>query len=180
MFFTQSLTAKFLSELGTFRRLFGLFHELVQCAQFVFRVEVQHARRRVVGPKFFAYAAITRARYIASRKVQQTSVVRLADEVHDVHHSINVRRQGVAQVGIEIRQARAVDNEIEMLAKFFVGSERKSQVWLSDVAFHHFDFFPDESRQIQAISRVERIKNWRFLDHLFETVDGWIRFLATD
>ena len=90
------------------------------------------------------------------------------------------RRQRIAQVGIEIRQARAVDNEIEMLAKFFVGSERKSQVWLSDVAFHHFDFFPDESRQIQAISRVERIKNWRFLDHLFETVDGWVRFLAAD
>ena len=64
--------------------------------------------------------------------MQQGGVVACAEEFEDVGRGADVRRQRVAQVGIEIRQAGAVDDQIERApSRRRTSGDRPRSGWLT-------------------------------------------------
>ena len=114
MFLADGLLGQFASNfftLGFFRRL---LYQLMQVAPFLFGVEASDCGGRVVGAKLFAHAAVARAGNVAGGKVDQTAMIRVPHEVQNVHSRVDVRGQSIAQIGIEVGQSGAIDDEVKV------------------------------------------------------------------
>jgi hypothetical protein len=86
-------------------------------------------------------------------------MIGLADKLEHVHGSVDVGQQRVPQVGIEIREPRAVDDQVEILAQPVADRGRKAKAGLGNIAFNHFDAFSEETRQPRAMPRPQGIKD---------------------
>ena len=71
-------------------------------------------------------------------------MVRLAHKIHDVDHRIHVCGQGIPQIRIKVSQTRTIDDDVELIAKFFSRLGRQPQAGLRNVAVYDFDFFSQE------------------------------------
>ena len=85
----------------------------MQRLPFALGVEIRDASRRVIWLQLFGDAAVARADDIAGGEMQQRGVIGFAKKFDQVDGGFHVAGQRVAQIGIEIGQARAVDHQIE-------------------------------------------------------------------
>src|SRR4030095_10013493 len=99
-------------------------------------------------------------------------------EIDQVKCAVNVDRQRLAQVGVEIGQAGAVDHQVEV---GFHALERRGgdpKARLRDVAFDDFDLFAQEGAEIVAVPGMQVFEERRFGDNLLEAAPGRRRTLA--
>ena len=98
--------------------------EIFQRLPFFYRVEIGDSARRIVFRQFFQDAAVALADYVASGKMQQRGVIAFFQKIQDVRRGTNIHGQGVAQVGVEIGEAGAVDDDVDERARAFAGLAR--------------------------------------------------------
>src|SRR5579862_1490982 len=103
----------------------------MQGTPFILRIEISNSRRSVVGTHGLADTAVSCAGYVASGKMQKSGMVRLADEFRDVHCGVDVGGQGIPQIGIEISQARTIDDEVEIFLHRLSDVRRQTQTGLA-------------------------------------------------
>ena len=137
----QDLLTKSLRDQRAFGARLNLTRELSQRLVFVLRVEIGHAFRSVIGYERFSDAAVAIADHVTGREVQHRRVIALAQEIDQMKRAVNVDRQRLAQIGIEISQAGAVDYQIEIEFQPCEDIGFYSQTRLSDVALDDFYFF---------------------------------------
>src|SRR5579864_341725 len=112
--------------------------------------------------------------------MDQTAVIRLANKFQHIHRGVYVGEQRVAQIGIEICQARAVNDEIEIVPQPPRDLRSKTQLGLRQVPFDHFDLVSQKARQARSIALIQGIEDRRLLNHPLESFARWIRLLAPD
>ena len=110
---SQRLTTKGLVELGALGTFFDAANGFTQRRDFALGVELGIAGRVIIVVQLFGNAAVAHANNVASRKMHQAGVMALAEKIEQMDCRIHVGREGVAQIGVEIRQAGAVDDEVE-------------------------------------------------------------------
>ncbi len=111
----------------------------MQSLQLAFGVEVWQVTRVVIRNQVLDDASVPFARYIAGRKVQQSGVIRAPHKLKDIDGSIRVSNQCIAQIGVEVRQARAVDDEVEVSLQTARSLRTQSEPGLRNIALHDFD-----------------------------------------
>ena len=112
--------------------------------------------------------------------MQKSRVIGRSHELENIDGGVGVRRQGVPQVGIEVGQAGAIDNEIEVLLQAARDLGVESEARLRNVAFDDFDLVAQKVEEPVAMTVEERIEYRRLFHHLFEAPLGRIRLLAAD
>src|ERR1700745_819107 len=108
MLLLERLRAQLGGNPGRIGERFGLADPSFKRFPFLFSVEIREVNRRVVFRKLFEHASVALAHYVASGKMQQSCVMTIAKEVEQVGRRAHIRRQSVAKVRIEIREAGAV------------------------------------------------------------------------
>ena len=114
MLFGQCLTPKFFGDLRPFGSTLGFFDQAMQRLPFPLRVEIGRVNRRIVQPRSFAHPPITGASNIASREMEQSGVVGLANELKHVQGSVDIRAEGITEIGIKVGQPRTVDDQVKL------------------------------------------------------------------
>src|SRR5260370_33232799 len=112
--------------------------------------------------------------------MHQPSVIGGSDELEDVDGSVRVGSKGIAYIRIEVRQARAINNEVEVLlqpARRF-GAESKPR--LSDVSFDDLDLVTQKFEKPIAVPLEQRIEYRRVFHHLLEAAFCRVRLLPAD
>src|SRR5215469_623332 len=100
--------------------------------------------------------------------MEKTGMVRTAHELENIDRSIDVCGKGIAQIGIEVGQAGAVDDEVKIplqASRHLIGN---SKAGLRDIALNNLDFFAQESGESAPILLEQRVEDRRFLDHLLK------------
>src|SRR5947208_13558243 len=83
--------------------------------------------------------------------MQQACMVRTPHKLHHIHRRIYVRNQSLSQVGIEVGQPRAVDDQIELASQPPSNIGRNPQIRPPHIAFHYLHFLPQKTCQPRAI-----------------------------
>src|SRR4029077_2054858 len=130
--------------------------------------------RVVVGRQFFTHPAILLAGHVASGEMQKSCVIGRSHELENIYGGVRIRRQGVPQVGIEVGQARAINNEIKVLLQAACRLGVESQARLRNVAFDNLDLVVQKVEEPVAMMVEKRVENRRIFHHLFETALGRI------
>ena len=112
--------------------------------------------------------------------MHQAGVVALADEFEQMGRGINVGGEGVAQVGIEVGEAGAVDDEIEGGGEAFAGGGVEAEAGGAYVAFDDFEFFFEEGAEVAAVAFLEAIDGGGFFEDFFEAALGGGGAVAAD
>src|SRR5689334_25023202 len=97
--------------------LFDLAHQFMKKAQLTVDIEVFYIAGRVIRLQVFNDTPVASAYDIASGKMQQRGMIGCAEEFDQMRRGFNVAAQSIAQVGIEVRQTRAIHNQIDRAAK---------------------------------------------------------------
>src|SRR5262245_28525858 len=92
--------------------------------------------------------------------------------------AVNIDRQRLAQVRIEIGQAGTVDHQIQVRFQPLQGLRLDTQTRLRDVSFDNFGLFGQESAKTVAVPDMQILKQRRFGDDLLEAARGGRRTLA--
>src|SRR5262245_66321898 len=92
--------------------------------------------------------------------------------------AVNVDRQRLAQVGVEIGQAGAVYHQVEIGFQLLERRGFDPEARLRDVAFDDFDLFAQEGAEIAAVPDMQIFEERRFGDDVFEEAEGSRRTLA--
>jgi len=108
---------------------------------FAFRVELGVVGRIVIVVQFLGDPSIAHADHIAGGKMHQPGVAALPQKVKQVDCGIHIGRKRIAQIGIEIRQARAVHNQVERFCQARLRGLVKPQARQAHIPFHDFYFF---------------------------------------
>ena len=114
--FAERLPPQRRRDLRAFGARFGMRHDFLQRLPLALGVEIRNAERRVVRLHFLDDAAVLRAHHVARRKMQQRGVIRFAQKFDQVKDRRDVARQRLAKIRIEIRQAGAVDDQVQTCA----------------------------------------------------------------
>ena len=180
VFLFEGLLLQFFGDLGTLGARLGLFDHIVQIAPLFLGIESGHACGSVIRLHALAYTPIALPVHIARGKMQQGAVVRCANEVNEMVGRIHIDSHRVAQIGVEIRKARTVDDQVEFPAEArrYFGIEAHSG--LRNVAVHDFDFVGQQRTELVAVLIEQRVENGRLLDHLFEALAGRVGRLRTN
>src|SRR6266571_159834 len=101
----------------------------------------------MVGNDLLADPAIPLAGYVAGRKMQKSGMVGAAHEFENIDSRIGIGRESVAQIGIKVRQAGAVNDQVETFLQIAGGWFAQSQTGLDDIAFNHLDLIAQEIRE---------------------------------
>src|ERR1700719_3001898 len=96
----------------------------------------------------------------------------LAHKVEDVRCGLDIRRERVAQVGIEVREARTIDDEIERAAQALTNFGGEAQMRLAAVSLDYFHAFAQELRETLAVLRGEGLEYRRFLNDALESLES--------
>ena len=180
MFFFSRLLPQFLRNFRPLGPRFRGFHELVQRMPLFFRVKVRDTSRRVVQTHTFTDPPVALSRNVTGGKVQQRRLFRSTDKLDQVIGRVHVDGQRIPQVRIEIRQPRAVDDDIQLALQTRRHFRIQPQSGLRYIAFN--DFHPVGEKRVEtiAVAFKQRIENRRLLDHFFETRAARIRLLSPD
>src|SRR5262249_41244189 len=111
----------------------------MEIAPFPLGIEIGDFGRSVIGTKFFTDPAIASAGHITGRKMQQATMIGGTNKLQNVCGSVNVGGERIAQIGIEIGEAGAVNDEVQLLLKAYRHFWGKAKVWASKIALDHFD-----------------------------------------
>ena len=180
VFLAQRLAAQLSGGLWALRQLLGPADQIMQRLMLTFGVEVSNTGRRVVGTQLFADPSIAGSGHVASGKMDQAGVVGPAHKIQDVHGGIDVGSQGIAQVGIKVGQAGAVDNQVQPAPQAGGNLRGQSEPRLARIAFNNVHPFREKSCQTGAIALMKGVKDRGFLDHLFKTPQRGIGLLPPD
>src|SRR5579864_1099082 len=112
--------------------------------------------------------------------MQKPGVVGATDKFENVEGCVGVRCKSVAKVGIEIGEAGAIDDQIEILLQGASYIKTQTQPGLGDIALDHLDFIAQEHGQEVAVAIEERIEYRRVFDHLLEAAFTGIRLLTAN
>ena len=107
-------------------------------------------------------------------------MIRPANKFDQVISRIHIHSQSVAQIGIEIRETRAVHNQIERLlqARLRLGIHAESR--LADVAFDNVDFLFQKRAKLATVFLLQRIECWRLLENFLKSPLARSRPIAPD
>src|SRR5215467_1137933 len=100
--------------------------------------------------------------------MEKAGMVGTAHELENMDRSVDIGGKGIAQIGIEVGQAGAVDDEIKVplqVSRHLIGN---SKAELRDIALDNLDFFAQESGESAPILLKQRVEDRRFLDHLLK------------
>src|SRR6266481_2474035 len=122
--------------------------------------------------KLFGDTAVAHANHVTSGKMHQAGVIALAQKVEQVNGGIDVGRERIAQIGIEIRQASAVHDDVERFCEACLGGFVEPKTRLADVSFDDFHFFFQKSPELTPVPVVKRVERGRFLDDFLEAPLG--------
>src|SRR6516162_8632418 len=132
-----------LLEFGSNFRALGLSQSkgdpLMQSPPFLLRVKAVRSGGRVVGTEFLAHPAVTRARYVTGRQVDQSAMIRFADKREHIHGRVDIGDQGVAQIRIEIGETGTVDDQVQPPLQTYRVFGVETKAGLRNVAFDNFD-----------------------------------------
>src|SRR5262245_1320081 len=176
--FVHDLLAKPLGDLQALGPRLALRREPPQRFVFGLGVEIGEAFRGVIGRDRFCDAAVAVPHDVTGREVQQRRSVAAAQEIDQVKRAVNIDRQRLTQVGVEIGQAGAVYHQVETGLHALERRRRHPEARLRDVAFDDFDLFAQEGAEIVAVPGVQVFEERRFGDDLFEAAQSRRRTLA--
>ena len=146
MLFFERLLLEFLRDLRTLRARFRRFKHIVQFAPLFLRVKGRHAGRRVIRTHALAHPSIALPVNVASGKMQQSAVIRSANEFDQVKCGIHIHGDRIAQIGIEIRQPRTVDDQVEFPPEPRRHLGLQAHRGLRYIALHHLNLFRQQRR----------------------------------
>ena len=107
-------------------------------------------------------------------------MIRRSHEFENIDGSIRVGRQCVAQVGIEVGQARTVNDQIQVLLQMARRLGAESEAWLGDIPFDDLDLVAQKAEKPVAVALKQRIEHRRVFHHLLEAPVRGIRLLPAD
>ena len=125
-------------------------------------------RRVVIFAQLFAHASISHAHDVARGKVDQPGMLAMAEKLQNVIHGVDVGGERIAQVGIEIRETRAVCDHVHRLLQPRLRFRVQAQARLAGIAFHHFHFVLQEGRQAGSVPLVQGVEGRRLLHNFLE------------
>src|ERR1700722_4340281 len=112
--------------------------------------------------------------------MQQRRMLAIAKEIEQVDSRADIRRQSVAKVGIEIREAGAVDDDVERFCETLTHICSHAKVGTAHIAFDDFDSSPQESGEPFAMLGRELLEHGRFFHHAAETSEGGVGLITPD
>src|SRR4029077_353316 len=83
-----------------------------------------------------------------------------------------IRRERVAQIRIEVRQAGAVDDEIERARQPLTNFWGEAQMRFATVSLYYFHAFAQELRETLAVLRDEGLEYRPFLNDALESLES--------
>src|SRR5580692_3372485 len=110
----------------------------------------------------------------------KSSMIRGSYELENIDRGIRVGRNRVAQVRIEIRQPRAVDDQIQILLQTASRLAIESEPRPGNIPFDHLDLVPQKIEKPVPVALKQRIEYRRVFHHFFETALRRIRLLPPD
>ena len=158
----------------------SLLHKFLERAPLLLGVESRQPAWIVVRSQLLGDPPILLSGHVARREMQEPRVIRRSYELKDIDRSVRISREGVAQVGIEIRQARAVNNQIQVLLQMAGNLGAESKPRLGDVPFDDLDLLAQKIREPVSMPLKQRIEHRRLFHHLLETPLRRIRLLPAD
>ncbi len=101
-------------------------------------------------------------------------------KIQYVIRRVHIHRKCVANVRIEIRQPRAVQDHINILRETIAHFRRESEVRLAHVTIDDFDALTQELTKSVAMLLRERIKNRRFFNRPLKPLQGSVGTVVAD
>src|SRR5258705_5172557 len=91
-----------------------------------------------------------------------------ANKIQEMLGGLDVRRNGVAQIGIEIGEARAVYDQVERTRQAHADIFFQAKPGLTYIAFDHIDLFAENSAKPRTVLFLQTVKRWGFRDNFFK------------
>src|ERR1051325_1471175 len=95
-----------------------------------------------------------------------------SNEIEEMFGGFDVRRNGLAQVGVEVGQARAIYDQVQRTRKARPNTLFKAETGLADISFNHFNFLAKEIAELRAVTFLQTVEYGRFRYNFFETTLG--------
>src|ERR1700756_2246057 len=112
--------------------------------------------------------------------MQQGRVLAIAKEIEQGGWRADIRCESVGEVGIEIREAGAVHDDVERFCETLTHIRGHAESGAAHIAFDDFDSFAKESGETFAVLGRELFKHGRFFHHAAETSEGGVCFIPPD
>src|SRR6266704_2147281 len=109
----QRLTAKRLGQLRTFSACFDSPNRLAQRIDLALGIELRGICGIVIVAQLLGNAAVAHAYSVAGREMHEPGVIALSQKFQQMDRRIDIGRDGITQIWIEIRQASAVHDEVK-------------------------------------------------------------------
>src|SRR5260370_26942928 len=90
-----------------------------------------------------------------------------ANKIQEMLGGLDVRRNGVAQIGIEIGEARAVYDQVERTRQAHADIFFQAKPGLTYIAFAHIDLFAEKTAKTRTVLFLQTVKRWGFRDTSF-------------
>jgi hypothetical protein len=97
------------------------------------RIKVWLTQWIVVRSQILGDPAVAEADDIAGREMQQRSLLALPLEIQEVDGTVDIDGNGLAEIGIEVSESGAVDDQIELSTEPCLVFRTESKAWLSDI-----------------------------------------------
>ena len=178
--FGPGLMPQLFGHLGGFRLPFDLRHQGVQPLPLALHIKAGDGPGRVVFPQFLPDPAVAESHHKTRGKVHQRGVVRPAQEFHQVNEAVHVDGQRVTNVGVKVREAGTVDDEIELAGQAGLDLFIQPEPRLGHIALQDFDALGHEPGKFAAVELVEGLEDRRFFDDFLKPAHGGRRSLPTD
>src|ERR1700683_4059867 len=112
--------------------------------------------------------------------MQQGRMIALAEKMQQMVGSVYVHGQSIPEVGIEIRQPGAVDDQIKRAPQALAYIRCQAKPGLARIACDDFDPLAKEIGEAVAVQFGEPVEYGRLRDHAFEALQRRRRAMATN